>query len=259
MSNKKTALVTGSSSGIGEGIAKILLQKGYQVIMHGMENESDIAHVINDAKKYGDVVGYYNFDLSNVHAIENFIKNINARDIVVDVLVNNAGMQYVAPIQDFPKEKWDTLLAVNLSSAFYLMKAFLPNMQKNGWGRVINIASAHGLVASANKSAYVASKHGLIGLTKAVALENAGNGVTCNAICPGWVLTPLVQKQIEKRANAQGITTQQAELDLLKEKQPSAQFVTPEQVGEFVAFLCADASAQINGASLSIDGGWTAQ
>lgn len=259
MSNKKTALVTGSSSGIGEGIAKVLLQKGYRVIMHGMESEPDVAHIINDAKKYGEVVGYYSFDLSNVHAIENFYKNINARGIQVDVLVNNAGMQYVAPVQDFPKEKWDTLLAVNLSSAFHLMRLMLPNMQKNGWGRVINIASAHGLVASANKSAYVASKHGLIGLTKASALENAGNGVTCNAICPGWVLTPLVQKQIEKRANAQGITVEQAEVDLLKEKQPSEQFVTPEQVGEFVAFLCTDAANQINGASLSIDGGWVAQ
>lgn len=259
MSNLKTALVTGSSSGIGEGIALSLLKKGYRVIMHGIENESDVAPVINNAKKHGDVVGYYNFDLSNVHAIENFVKNINARGITVDVLVNNAGMQYVAPIQDFPKEKWDTLLAVNLSSAFYLIKAFLPNMQKNGWGRVINIASAHGLVASANKSPYVASKHGLIGLTKAVALENAGNGVTCNAICPGWVLTPLVQKQIEKRANAQGITIEQAELDLLKEKQPSGQFVTPEEVGDFATFLCTDSARQINGASLSIDGGWVAQ
>lgn len=259
MSNLKTALVTGSSSGIGEGIALSLLKKGYRVIMHGIENESDVAPVINNAKKHGDVVGYYNFDLSNVHAIENFVKNINARGITVDVLVNNAGMQYVAPIQDFPKEKWDTLLAVNLSSAFYLIKAFLPNMQKNGWGRVINIASAHGLVASANKSPYVASKHGLIGLTKAVALENAGNGVTCNAICPGWVLTPLVQKQIEKRANAQGVSIEQAELDLLKEKQPSGQFVTPEEVGDFATFLCTDSASQINGASLSIDGGWVAQ
>ena len=178
------------------------------------------------------------------------MKNIGLRNIMVDVLVNNGGLQYVAPIQDFPKEKWDTLLAVNLSSAFHLMRLLLPNMQKNGWGRVINIASAHGLVALANKSAYVATKHGLIGLTKAAALENAGNGVTCNAICPGWVLTPLVQKQIEKRAS---------EIDLLKEKQPSAQFVKPEQVGDFVEFLCTDAASQINGSSLSIDGGWVAQ
>jgi 3-hydroxybutyrate dehydrogenase len=259
MSNKKTALVSGSSSGIGEGIAKVLLQKGYRVIMHGMETEAEVAHVINNAKKYGEVLSYHNFDLSNVHAIENFVKNLNTRNITIDILVNNAGMQYVAPIQDFPKEKWDTLLAVNLSSAFHLMRLLLPNMQKNSWGRVINIASAHGLVASANKSAYVASKHGIVGLTKASALENAGNGVTCNAICPGWVLTPLVEKQIEKRAAEQGISIKQAEVDLLKEKQPSGKFVTPEQVGEYVAFLCTDSASQINGASLSIDGGWTAQ
>lgn len=259
MSNVKTALVTGSSSGIGEGIAISLLKKGYRVIMHGMETEQDAAKIISNAKTFGEVLAYYSFDLSSVHAIENFSKNLTARNIEIDVLVNNAGVQHVAPIQDFSKEKWDMLLAVNLSSAFHLMRMILPNMQKKCWGRVINIASAHGLVASANKSAYVVSKHGLVGLTKVTALENAGNGVTCNAICPGWVLTPLVQKQIEKRAADHGITVKQAEIDLLKEKQPSGQFVKPEEVGDFVAFLCSDAAAQINGASLSIDGGWTAQ
>lgn len=259
MSNNKVALVTGSSSGIGEGIAISLLKKGYRVIMHGMESEQDAVKIVSKAKEYGEVLAYYSFDLSSVHAIENFCKNISTRNITIDVLVNNAGIQHVAPVQDFSKEKWDMLLAVNLSSAFHLMRMLLPNMQKKGWGRIVNIASAHGLVASANKSAYVASKHGLIGLSKVTALENAGNGVTCNAICPGWVLTPLVQKQIEKRAAEQAISVKQAEMDLLKEKQPSGQFVKPEQVGDFVAFLCSDAASQINGASLSIDGGWTAQ
>jgi 3-hydroxybutyrate dehydrogenase len=177
----------------------------------------------------------------------------------IDILVNNAGIQHTAPVQDFPADRWDAIIAINLSAAFHATKAALPQMLERNWGRIINIASAHGLVASAQKSAYVASKHGIIGLTKVVALETATTGVTCNAICPGWVLTPLVQKQIDDRAAREGIEVSQAKFELLAEKQPSHEFVTPEQLGAFAVFLCSDAAEQIRGQALAMDGGWTAQ
>ncbi|HKX94439.1 MAG TPA: 3-hydroxybutyrate dehydrogenase, partial [Methylibium sp.] len=177
----------------------------------------------------------------------------------VDILVNNAGIQHVSPVEDFPPEKWDAIIAINLSSAFHTTRLAIPHMRQSNWGRIVNIASAHGLVASAGKSAYVAAKHGIVGFTKAVALETATTGITCNAICPGWVLTPLVQKQIDDRAAREGIPVAQAERDLLGEKQPSLQFTTPEQLGELTAFLCSDAAANVKGQAWAADGGWTAQ
>jgi 3-hydroxybutyrate dehydrogenase len=177
----------------------------------------------------------------------------------LDVLVNNAGIQHTAAVVEFPLERWDAIIAINLTAAFVATRAALPGMLARNWGRIVNIASAHGLVASALKAAYVASKHGVIGLTKVVALETATTGITCNAICPGWVLTPLVQKQIDARSASQGITAAQAKFDLLAEKQPSHEFVTPEQIGAFAVFLCSDAALQIRGQALGIDGGWTAQ
>lgn len=175
------------------------------------------------------------------------------------ILVNNAGIQHVAPVEDFPAEKWDQIIAINLSSAFHTTRRAVPHMRKGGWGRIINIASVHGLVASAEKSAYVAAKHGIVGLTKVVALENAGTGVTCNAICPGWVRTPLVERQIEARAQQEGISVEEASRSLLGEKQPSMRFTTPEQLGEVALFLCSAAADNITGMSLPVDGGWTAQ
>ena len=214
----KTAVVTGSTSGIGLGIARALA--------------AEIARLIADAEKtFGGV----------------------------DILVNNAGIQHVAPVEEFPPEKWDQILAINLSSSFHSIRAALPGMKKRGWGRIVNVASSHGLVASAQKAAYVAAKHGLVGLTKVVALETAATGVTCNAICPGWVLTPLVQKQIDALAARRRISLDEAKADLLAEKQPSHEFATPEQIGGVAVFLCSPAADQIRGASLSVDGGWTAQ
>lgn len=259
MNSERTALVTGSSSGIGRGIAKILLQNGYQVILHGIEPQEQVKSLIEYLSSLGKVLGYYSVDVSNAQAIEKFFNDLKASDVVVDILVNNAGIQHVAPIHEFSPLQWDQILAVNLSSAFHFMRLLLPQMQEKKWGRIINIASCHGLVASANKAAYVASKHGIVGLTKVAALENATKGVTCNAICPGWVLTPLVQAQIEKRAAEQGISIDLAKSTLLKEKQPTGHFVTAEEIGEFVLFLCQSSASQINGATLSMDGGWTAQ
>ncbi len=259
MNNAKTALVTGSSSGIGYGIAKILLKNGYQVVIHGVESQEQAAPMLKDLFSIGNVLGYYSVDVSNAPSIEQFYSDLQSANITIDILVNNAGIQYVAPIQEFPIQKWDQILAINLSSAFHFTRLLLPAMQKQKWGRIINIASAHGVVASVNKAAYVASKHGIVGLTKVAALENAQNGITCNAICPGWVLTPLVEAQIEKRASEQEISIDQARSNLLLEKQPTGQFATADEIGEYVAFLCTDSAAQINGASLTIDGGWTAQ
>jgi 3-hydroxybutyrate dehydrogenase len=255
----RTALVTGSSSGIGYGIAKVLLKNGYQVVLHGVESHAQVAPLVKDLTALGKVLGYYCVDIGNPQSIEQFCNDLSAANISIDILVNNAGIQYVAPIQEFPVQKWDQILAVNLSSAFHFMQHLLPFMQAQKWGRIINISSCHGLVASANKSAYVATKHGIVGLTKVVALENAKQGITCNAICPGWVLTPLVEAQIEKLAADQGISEDLARSNLLLEKQPSGSFATAEEIGEFVLFLCNPGAAQINGASLTMDGGWTAQ
>src|SRR5258708_404625 len=211
------------------------------------------------AKEFKVRALYDGADMSKPAEVRRLIERATSELGRVDIVVNNAGIQHVAPMEEFPDERWDAVLAINLSASFHTIKAALPQMKKRGWGRIINIASAHGLVASADKVAYVSAKHGLVGMTKVAALETAGTGITCNAICPGWVLTPLVQKQIDELARRENIPQAEAKRRLLAEKQPSGEFVTPEQIGALALYLCSDAAAQIRGAALSIDGGWTAQ
>ncbi len=251
----KTALVTGSTSGIGLGIALVLAKAGANLVLNGF---GDASAAISEVAAFGAKVGHHPADVSKVNEIEDLVAYAERDFGGIDILVNNAGIQYVAPVEEFPVERWDAIIAINLTSAFHTTRLALPGMRARNWGRIINIASAHGLAASAGKSAYVAAKHGLVGLTKSVALETATTGVTCNAICPGWVLTPLVQKQIDDRAQATG-DAQQARHDLLAEKQPSLDFVTPEQLGELALFLCSDAAVQVRGAAWNMDGGWLAQ
>ena len=256
----KTALVTGSTSGIGLGIALALAREGAHVVLNGFgDAEGPKAEVAAAGAAHGIKVGYHGADMSQPAEIEAMMSYAVAEFGGVDVLVNNAGIQHVAKVEDFPPAKWDAIIAINLSSAFHTTRLAIPAMRQKNWGRVINIASAHGLVASAAKSAYVAAKHGIVGFTKAVALETATTGITVNAICPGWVLTPLVQKQINDRAAREGITVAQAEQDLLGEKQPSLQFTTPEQLGALAVFLCSEAAANVKGQAWAVDGGWTAQ
>ncbi|MBI3419318.1 MAG: 3-hydroxybutyrate dehydrogenase [Proteobacteria bacterium] len=256
----KSVVITGSTSGIGLGIARALAAEGAQVMLNGFGDAAEIEKLrAGLEKQYGVKIGYNGADISKPAEVEGLIKSAAAQFGSVDILVNNAGIQFTATVEEFPLEKWDAILSTNLSSVFYGVKYTLPGMRAKGWGRVINTASAHGLVASEHKAAYVAAKHGVVGLTKVVALETANAGITCNAICPGWVLTPLVQKQIDAIAAEKKISNDQASKELLMEKQPSGQFVTPEQIGALVVFLCSDAAAQITGAALSIDGGWTAQ
>ncbi|WPN49605.1 MULTISPECIES: 3-hydroxybutyrate dehydrogenase [unclassified Pseudomonas] len=251
----KTALVTGSTSGIGLGIALSLAKAGANLILNGF---GDASKVIADVAQFGGKVGHHPADVSDPAQIADMIAYAEREFGGIDILVNNAGIQHVAPVDEFPVERWDSIIAINLSSVFHGTRLSLPGMRAKGWGRVINIASVHGMVGSVGKAAYVAAKHGVIGLTKVVALETATTQITCNAICPGWVLTPLVQKQIDDRA-ATGIDPQQAQHDLLAEKQPSLEFVTPPQLGELVLFLCSDAGSQVRGAAWNIDGGWLAQ
>ncbi|WP_095152435.1 3-hydroxybutyrate dehydrogenase [Pseudomonas sp. Irchel s3b5] len=251
----KTALVTGSTSGIGLGIALSLAKAGANLILNGF---GDASKVIADVAQFGGKVGHHPADVSDPAQIADMIAYAEREFGGIDILVNNAGIQHVAPVDEFSVERWDSIIAINLSSVFHSTRLSLPGMRAKGWGRVINIASVHGMVGSVGKAAYVAAKHGVIGLTKVVALETATTQVTCNAICPGWVLTPLVQKQIDDRA-ATGIDPQQAQHDLLAEKQPSLEFVTPPQLGELVLFLCSDAGSQVRGAAWNIDGGWLAQ
>lgn len=256
----KSAIVTGSTSGIGLGIAQQLATAGVNVTINGFGDAAAIeAERAKIAADHGVKAIYHPADVTKADQVGAMIDATYAAFASVDILVNNAGIQYVAPVENFPLEKWDAVIATNLSSAFFAISKAVPMMRHNGWGRIINIASAHGLVASAHKAAYVAAKHGIVGLTKVTALETAGQGVTCNAICPGWVLTPLVQKQIDAIAAAQKIDNAAATIKLLSEKQPSLQFVKPEDIGGMVLFLCSSAAAQITGAALSIDGGWTAQ
>ena len=256
----KVALVTGSTSGIGLGIARALAGAGADIVLNGFGDKDEIERLRRGlADEFKVKAIYVGADVSKPAEIEAMVSKATAELGRIDVLVNNAGIQHVAPIQDFPPERWDAVIAINLSSAFHAIRVALPQMLKRNWGRIINIASAHGLVASPQKVAYVAAKHGIVGLTKVVALETATTGVTCNAICPGWVLTALVQKQIEARAAAQKIPVEKAKLELLSEKQPSLEFVTPEQLGAFAVFLCSDAAAQLRGQALGMDGGWTAQ
>jgi 3-hydroxybutyrate dehydrogenase len=252
----KTALVTGSTSGIGMGVALRLAGQGANVVVNGFGECEGVQAAI---RALGVEVAYHGADMSKPAEIEAMMAFAQSRFGGVDVLVNNAGIQHVANIEDFPVERWDAILAINLSSAFHTSRLALPGMRQRNWGRIVNIASAHGLVASAAKSAYVAAKHGIVGLTKAAALETATTGITVNAICPGWVLTPLVQKQIDARAEKGGISQEQAKKDLLGEKQPSLQFTTPEQLGDLAVFLCSAAADNVRGVAWAVDGGWTAQ
>lgn len=255
----KAAIVTGSTSGIGHGIAKRLAAAGASIMLNGFADEATVNAAKAEIAALGVKVEYNGADVTKPDQIEAMVKATVAAFGSADVLVNNAGIQHVDSIENFPLEKWDAVLATNLSSVFYGTKYILPGMRAKGWGRIINIASAHGLVASDNKSAYVAAKHGVVGLTKVTALETAGTGITCNAICPGWVLTPLVQKQIDAIAAKEGISNDAATKKLLEPKQPSMQFASPEEIGDMAVFLCSDGARQVTGSSFSIDGGWTAR
>ncbi len=256
----KTALVTGSTSGIGLGIACRLAAQGANVVLNGFGDvEGPKAAVAAAGRAHGIRVGYHGADMSKPAEIEAMMAYAAKEFGGVDVLVNNAGIQHVANVEDFPVERWDAIIAINLSSAFHAMRLAIPAMRAKNWGRIINIASAHGLVASAGKSAYVAAKHGIVGLTKASALELATTGVTVNAICPGWVLTPLVQKQVDARAAKDGVDNEEAKRRLLGEKQPSLQFTTPEQLGDLAVFLCSPGADNVRGVAWAVDGGWTAQ
>jgi 3-hydroxybutyrate dehydrogenase len=256
----KVAVVTGSTSGIGLGIARALAAQGADLMLNGFGDAGEIEKLRAGIAAEFKVRAFYNgADLSKPAETKGLIETAIKQLGRIDILVNNAGIQHVAPVQDFPEEKWEQVIAINLSAAFYGSKYALPDMQKRNWGRIINIASAHGLVASVNKAAYVSAKHGIMGLTKVTALENAQTGITVNAICPGWVLTPLVQKQIDAIAEREKIDNTAATRKLLGEKQPSQQFVTIEQLGGVAVFLCSDAASQIRGIPVSVDGGWVAQ
>ena len=256
----KRAIITGSTSGIGLGIATALAVEGCDVMLNGFGARDAIERLrAGLAEKHGVRVGYSAADMAKPAEIRELVAQTMREFGGVDILVNNAGIQHVAKVVDFPEERWDAVIAINLSAAFHAAKAALPHMIAKNWGRIINIASAHGLVASGEKAAYVAAKHGLVGLTKVTAIETANQGVTCNAICPGWVLTPLVQQQIEARARAQGIPVERAREDLVREKQPMLDYTTPEKIGALAVFLCGDAASTITGAALSVDGGWVAQ
>ena len=252
----KTALVTGSTSGIGLGIAKALAAQGANIVLNGF---GDVEGPKAEISALGVKVAYHGADMSKTSEIEAMMKFAADTFGRVDILVNNAGIQHVARIEDFPVERWDAIISINLSSAFHATRLALPAMQQANWGRIINVASVHGLVASAAKSAYVAAKHGVVGLTKVTALENATTGVTCNAICPGWVLTPLVQKQVDAKAEALGISNEEAKNLLLGEKEPSMQFTTPEELGALAVFFCSPAANNVRGVAWNMDGGWTAQ
>lgn len=255
----KIALITGSTSGIGLGIAKKLAHEGYQIILNGFGEPPLVERLLGEIKDLSSYLPYYyDTDLTHPPAIEKMIADINHRIGPIDILVNNAGLQFVAPLTEFPPEKWDLILALDLSAVFHTSRLALPAMCKKKWGRVINIASAHAVVASPFKSAYVAAKHGVAGLTKVAALEVAQHGVTVNAISPGYVHTPLVDGQIESTAKARGITREQVINDVMLGNQATKKFVTIEEVADFVAFLCTPGAASITGAILSIDGGWTA-
>lgn len=252
----KTALVTGSTSGIGLGMALAMARQGAQVILNGF---GDVDGPRQQVAAFGGRVGYHAADMSKPAEIEAMFAYAQAEFGGVDVLINNAGIQHVADIDQFPVERWDAIIAINLSSAFHTMRLALPGMKARNWGRIINVASVHGLVASSAKSAYVAAKHGIVGLTKVGALETATTGVTVNAICPGWVLTPLVQKQVDARAERDGLSNEDAKRALLAEKEPSMQFTTPEQLAELAVFFSSPAADNIRGVAWAMDGGWTAQ
>jgi 3-hydroxybutyrate dehydrogenase len=256
----RNALITGSTSGIGLGIARILAFSGCNIVLNGFGDKLEIQKLQQSLEaEFGVKILYHDADISKANMIKDMIYFANDKLGNIDILVNNAGIQHVSPIEDFADEKWDDVIAINLSGAFHAIKASIPIMKKSGFGRIINIASAHGLVGSANKGAYVAAKHGIVGLTKVVALETAQLNITCNAICPGWVRTPLVEKQIADNVVSKNISTEEATKNLLFEKQPSLKFVSVEEIGEAVKFLSSELAKSITGIALPIDGGWTAR
>ena len=260
MLKNKVALVTGSTSGIGLGIAKSLAREGAAIMLNGFADAAAVEALKREIGAIsGSKVGFSGADLSKPAEIEALMADTKKALGAPDILVNNAGIQHTAPIEDFPADRWDAVIAINLTAAFHTTRLALKDMRAKNWGRIINIASAHGLVASVQKVAYVAAKHGIVGMTKVTALETAETGITCNAICPGWVLTPLVQKQIDGLAQRESLSPEAARMRLLGEKQPSKEFVTPEQLGGLAVFLCSDAAQQIRGASMTVDGGWTVQ
>jgi 3-hydroxybutyrate dehydrogenase len=256
----KSAIVTGSTSGIGLGIARALAAEGVNLMLNGFGDAAEIERLRSGlAAEFKVKVAYHGADMSKPAQIREMVATA-ARELgAVDILVNNAGIQHTAPVEEFPEERWDAVIAINLSSSFHAIKAALPQMRQRNWGRIINIASVHGLVASTQKIAYIAAKHGVVGLTKVVALETAQTGITCNAICPGFVLTPLVQKQVDARAERDKLDNEAAKRSLLAEKQPSLEFVTKEQLAGLAVFLCSPAADQVRGAAWNIDGGWYAQ
>lgn len=259
MTKIKTALVTGSSSGIGLASAKSLAEQGYQVMLHGIEGEDfGLSLAAAMAYEFGIKTGYCQADLSDPEQIQALVERTNSRFNGVDILVNNAGIQFTATTEQFPSERWDQVLAVNLSAPFHLIQKCLPYMQQQQWGRIINIASVHGLVASEKKSAYCAAKHGLVGLTKVVALENAANGITVNSVCPGWTDTPILHNQFEAFAEANQVSYDQAKAGLIASKTPFPELISPSAISAFVAFLCQEHAAAITGAALPIDGAWSA-
>ena len=260
MLSGRSAIVTGSTSGIGLGIARALAADGANVMLNGFGDRREIERLRSDlAREFGVSVATSDADMSKPDQVRAMVRQAAETFGAVDILVNNAGIQFTALVEEFPDDQWDAILAINLSACFHAIKAALPAMRQRNWGRIVNVASVHGLVASTQKAAYVAAKHGLLGLTKVVALETAMTGVTCNAICPGWVLTPLVQKQIDDLAAREGLTGAQAAARLLGEKQPSLEFATPEQIGGLAVFLCSGSAAQMRGVALPVDGGWLAQ
>lgn len=259
MLRDRTAVITGATSGIGLGLAEAFAAAGCRVVINGIATAQEADALVARLRQRGAVVMFHPADLADPTQCIALMDAAEKHFGAVDILVNNAGIQYVAPVEEFPAERWDAILAINLSAAFHTIRAALPAMQKRGWGRIINMASVHGQVASIHKAAYVAAKHGLVGLTKVVALENATRGITCNAICPGFVLTPLVEQQIDDRARQNETTNAEATHDLLREKQPTETFTTVQDIAALAIFLCSPAASNITGASLPIDGGWTAQ
>ena len=255
----KAAIVTGSTSGIGLGVARALAAAGADVMLNGFGDAAEIARLRDEIEAtHGVTVAHSGADMSRPEQIEDMVAVATAKLGWVDILVNNAGIQHVAPIDEFSTAKWDAILSINLSAAFHAMRAVVPGMKARGWGRIVNVASAHGLIASPFKAAYVAAKHGLVGLTKVAALELAEAGVTCNAVCPGYVWTPLVEKQIDDQARSHGIPREQVIRDVLLKNQPNKRFATVEEMGALTVFLCTEGAASITGAALPVDGGWTA-